>query len=134
MESHNSLALVEPCNAPLRRWFHKICHAEPSIIPELALKIAQNALNDTMGPNGLVPTLVVYEILRRLTTASPQIADQQLRMRALEIARREMETVVTHLRITQEMSSRVPFAANDTIHPGEDVLVFRKTVTRSHGP
>lgn len=87
-----------------------------------------------MGPEGLVPTLLVYGMLPRLPAANSDFPDQQSRMRALEVARREMETIVAKLRITQAMRSRIHAAANYVITPGDLVRVYRETNNQLNGP
>lgn len=134
VESHNSLALGERYHAPLRRLFNKVRHAEPTLIPEMALRVAQKSLNDTMGPNGLVPTLLVYGMLPRLPVAESDFPDQQACMRALPVSRREMETIVAQLRINQALRARISAAANYIISPGDLIRVFRETDRKIHGP
>jgi hypothetical protein len=63
VESHNSLGYNERMHAPLREIFLKIQEDVPGISDELTLRLAVKALNDTSGPDGLVPTLLVYGIL-----------------------------------------------------------------------
>jgi hypothetical protein len=42
---------------PIRRIYHKVRHDFPNMSESLALSLANKAMNDTMGPEGLVPTL-----------------------------------------------------------------------------
>lgn len=118
------MPLGERYHAPSRSIFSKFRNAEPTILPEMALTIAQKSLNDTMEPNGLVPTLLVYGILPCFPVADADFPDQQAFMRALAVARREMETVVAKLRISRSLRSRIPAAANYIINPGDRVQVF----------
>ena len=62
--------------------------------PILALRLAAKVMNDTMVPDGLVPTLLVYGTLTRLPTSNYIYPDQEARMRAFFLARREYETIV----------------------------------------
>lgn len=50
-----------------------------------------------------------------------------MRMRAMEVSRREMEIIVSQLRIRQALRSRIPAAANYIINPGDLVRVSRET-------
>lgn len=134
VESHNSLALGKRYHAPLRQLFNKVRHAEPSIAPDMALRIAHKYLNETMGPNMLVPTLLVYGMLPRMPAATSDLPDQHDRMRALEVFHREMETIVAQLRVNQELRSRTPSAENLTMSPGNKACVFRETDKKTHGP
>lgn len=71
-EAHWSVGKVERCHAPLRRAF-EILHAELSKItsPEAILQMSIKAVNDTAGPNGLVPTLLVFGAYPRINLDSP---------------------------------------------------------------
>jgi len=55
VESHNSLGEGERYHAYLRHIYHKVRADFPKIGKEYALQIAVKSLNDTAGPNGLVP-------------------------------------------------------------------------------
>lgn len=95
----------------MRRLCNKVRDAQPSLIPEMAQRIAQTFLNDTMGPNGIVPTLLVYGMRRRFPVADSDFAYQQARMRTLAVARRDMETIFAQLRITRALRARIPAAS-----------------------
>ena len=67
IESHNSLTVGERYHDPLRRIYRKVRHDFPTLSESLALSLANKAMNDTMGPEGLVPTLLVFGIVPRLS-------------------------------------------------------------------
>jgi hypothetical protein len=69
-ESHNSLGVGERYHAPLRRLYHKIISECPRLDPHLALKHAVQAMNDTQGPEGLVPSLLLFGVLPRFPVAT----------------------------------------------------------------
>lgn len=127
VKRHNSLALGERFHAPLHRLFNVVHHSEPTRIPEMAVRISKRSLNDTMGPNGLVPTFLVYGILPRFPDSDSDFPGQQARMRALSVARREMETIVAQLRIPQALRARILTTENYIIAPGDRIRVFRET-------
>lgn len=127
VESHNSLGLGERYHSPLRQIYLKIRTSEPTISPALALRLAVKTMNDTIGPNGLVHTLLVFGTLPRLPTGTSPFPDQDARHRALSTARREYETIVSHRRIREALNSRVPPAADRIIVPGDRVRVFLET-------
>lgn len=54
-QSHNSIGMGERYHAPLRRVFRIIHHEYPTIDPEIAIRFAVEAANDTNGPEGYVP-------------------------------------------------------------------------------
>ena len=111
VESHNSLGLGERYHAPLRKIYERVRATVTSIDAETALRLAVKTMNDTMGPDGLVPTLLVYGSLPRLPTSEEDAADQKTRTRALEVARREYEGIVAQRRIATALRSRIPAAA-----------------------
>ncbi len=126
VESHNSLGKGERYHAPLRRIFLKIKDHYPNLENELILKLAVKAMNDTMGPNGLVPSLLVFGVLPRFPAVSTNLPNQEDRMKALEIARSEMEAFVAEARVRTALNSNIPATATTVFHPGQEVLVYRE--------
>lgn len=60
VESHNSIGLFERCHGPLRRIYHIVKSEIPGIDKNIALKMTFRVLNDSVGPNGLVPNLLFF--------------------------------------------------------------------------
>ena len=52
--------MVERYYSPLRRIYCIITTELPDISKDMALQIAFKAINDSVGPNGLIPTLLVF--------------------------------------------------------------------------
>ena len=67
VEAHNSIGMVERYHSPLRRVYQIIVVELPGIDRDVALQMAFKALNDTAGPDGLVPTLLVFGAYPRMT-------------------------------------------------------------------
>ncbi|KAI0995592.1 hypothetical protein K3495_g12589 [Podosphaera aphanis] len=67
VEAHHSIDLVERYHGPLRRIYKIIIAEIPGINKNLALQMTFKALNDTAGPDGLVPTLLVFGAYPRMT-------------------------------------------------------------------
>ncbi|KHJ30584.1 hypothetical protein EV44_g3904 [Erysiphe necator] len=59
VEAAHSIGLVERYHGPLRRAYSIISSELDTIEKSLKLQMAVKAINDTAGPNGLVPTLLV---------------------------------------------------------------------------
>ncbi len=57
---HNSIRLVERYYVPLRRVYNILLKELPDLLKEERLQIVIKAINDTAGPNGIVPTLLVF--------------------------------------------------------------------------
>ena len=134
IESHNSLGLGERYHSPLRRIFRKLKHEAPSLDNGLILRLATKAMNDTVGPEGYVPSLLVFGTLPRFPAVYSKLPDQKQRMEALSCARREYATIVSQLRVAQALRSKVPPAAKHIIVPGDRVFVFREGNKSFLGP
>jgi hypothetical protein len=60
IEVHNSIGKVEQYHGPLCH-IYKILQAEDSLVSlEASLQIAVKVINDTAGPDGIMPTLLVF--------------------------------------------------------------------------
>ncbi len=92
IEAHHSIGMVERYHGPLRQIYSIITTELPGIKPELALQISFKALKDSVRPNGLVPTLLVFGAYPRMTdmnAPSPTITQRNIAMRkAMEEIRR----------------------------------------------
>jgi hypothetical protein len=71
VEAHWSVGLVERAHPALRRAYQIITDECKNIQKELALQMAVKAVNDTAGPDGLVPTLLVYGAYPRMSKLDP---------------------------------------------------------------
>lgn len=60
VESHNFIGVGEKYHNPLRRVFMKSSEDFPRMKKETVLRLALKGCNDTLGPNGLVPTLLLW--------------------------------------------------------------------------
>ncbi len=134
IEAQNSIGVGERYHAPLRRVFLKIRQQYPRLESEVCLRLALKACNDALGPNGLVPTLLVYGSLPSLPIPLQTDMDQKYRMEALATARAEMETIVAAQRIQKGLRSKIPPSAKYLFKPGEDVKVFREEPKKWIGP
>jgi hypothetical protein len=68
IKAHYSIGIVERYYAPLCQAFEIITKELPCVLKQFVLQIAVKAVNDTAGPNGLVPTLLVFSTYSRITT------------------------------------------------------------------
>ena len=60
IEAHASLGLVERNHQPLRQTYRKIMAEHPNSDKKLALALAQKAMNDAIGPEGVLPSALVF--------------------------------------------------------------------------
>ena len=70
IEAHQSVGKVERYHLTLRRAYEVIKGDLPNTNREAILQMAVKAINDTAGPNGIVPTLLVFGAFPRLTEES----------------------------------------------------------------
>lgn len=134
VESHNSTGLGEKMHDPLKRIYRKIQISNPDMRKDVLLKLAVKATNDTIGLNGLVPSLLVFGIIPRFPIISSELPQQEARMKVLAEARAEYEAIIAEMRITAAMRHAVPEAANRTYDAGKKVLVFRENDKEWCGP
>jgi hypothetical protein len=59
-ESHNSLGAGEQIHSRIRTIYNKISVDHPNLQPSIRLSITVKELNDTAGPDCLVPSLLVF--------------------------------------------------------------------------
>ena len=72
----------------------KIKERHPRINDDLALALAAKAMNDTVGPEGLVPTLLVFGVVPKIPVGSEENCgmNQKERFRAMATARAEWKS------------------------------------------
>ena len=66
VEAHNSIGLIERYHVPLRRAYNILLKELPDLPKEERLQIVIKAVNDTAGPNGIVPTLLFFRAFPRM--------------------------------------------------------------------
>ena len=84
VKAHWSIGLIKQAHLALQRAYKIIIDEYKNIQKELALQMAIKAINDTAGPNKLVPTLLVYGAypkINKLDPPAPSITDQAATIR-----------------------------------------------------
>ena len=66
VEAANSMSIVERYHSPLRRAFNIVKKEAPDMDDDDALQMSVKAINASVGPDGLVPTLLVFGAIPRL--------------------------------------------------------------------
>jgi len=84
IEAYWALGKVKHSHGPLRRAF-KILKTEISYYTDnkTLLQMAVKALNDTTGPNSIIPTLLVFRAYPQILQDSPPLPD--ITQRALAV-------------------------------------------------
>ncbi|KAF1934823.1 hypothetical protein EJ02DRAFT_460893, partial [Clathrospora elynae] len=106
-EAHWSIGKTERYHAPLRRAWD-ILHAElAGTMPDKAiLQMAVKAVNDTAGPDGLVPTLLVFGAYPRMTTESPLSPSMVKRSEAIQKATKALRKLTAERQVADALSTR----------------------------
>lgn len=65
VHSYSAIGIGERYHTPLRRIFLEVCEDVPDLDHHIALQLNVKAMNDTMGHEGLVPSLLVSGTLPR---------------------------------------------------------------------
>ena len=125
-ESHNSLGKGETYHALLRRVYNKVNTSHPELPKELGLAMTVKAINDTAGPNGLVPTLLLFGVMPRIPHEPAVFPDNNARIKEMEAARKELEIIAAKARVRQSMTKKTPPAASIQLSPRQPVYVYRE--------
>ena len=60
VKAHNLVRMVKHYYGPLHHIYYIIITELPDISKDIALQMAFKAINDSIGPNSLIPTLLVF--------------------------------------------------------------------------
>lgn len=108
VESHNSVGLVERYHTPLRRAYEIIQEElkDEHIDKEFMLQMAVKAINDSAGPKGIVPTLVVLGAYPRLTDMDPPSPSVTKRAKAIQAATKEVRRLYAERQVKDALRMR----------------------------
>ena len=106
VESHNSIGMVERYHGPLRRAYQIIMTEIPEINKEMALQMAFKAINDTAGPEGLVPTLLVFGAYPRMVESDAPSPSVTQRAAAIKKAMVEIQKLRAEQQIANALNMR----------------------------
>ena len=129
VEAHWSIGLVERYHAVLRRAYKVIMEDLQGIISkETALQMAVKAVNDTAGPDGLVPTLLVFGAYPRMHGMDPPVPTIIQRAAAIEKAIEQVRKIRAENQVIDALNTwNRPLV--DLIHDlplNSDILIWRK--------
>ncbi|KAF1934556.1 hypothetical protein EJ02DRAFT_461091, partial [Clathrospora elynae] len=129
-EAHWSIGKTERYHAPLRRAWD-ILHTElaGTMPDEAILQMAVKAVNDTAGPDRLVPTLLVFGAYPRMTTESPPSPSMVKRSEAIQKATKALRKLTAERQIADALNTRNRPATADTLALPlqSEVLVWRES-------
>ena len=107
VEAHWSIGKVERYHAPLRRAY-EIMRAEldSSTSDAAVLQMAVKAVNDTAGPDGLVPTLLVFGAYPRVSMDSPPSPPTVRRAEAIQKAMKALRRAASERAVSNALNTR----------------------------
>jgi hypothetical protein len=108
VEAHYSIGKTERYHNPLRR-VYKIIRTElrdEEIDDATCLQMAVKAINDTAGPDGLVPTLLVFGAYPRMTAIDPPAPSIIKRAVAIRKAMDELRIIQSKRKLTDALHMR----------------------------
>jgi hypothetical protein len=121
-ESHNSLGVGERYHAPLRKVYQRVRSENPYVPLSSYLAAAIHAMNCTAGPEGLIPSLLVFGVIPKLPSlALVPLLDQHRRFKMLKAARQEYSSIVAKIRVQHGLNTRPPDASNHIYAAGDAV-------------
>ena len=137
-ESHNSHGPGESYHAMLRRVFNRISMQFPTLPTQLRLPTAVKAVNDTAGPNGLVPSLLQFGSMPSIPQTGPEderpLPNISECKEALCLARKEYGDLIARHRVQNSLNRKMPSAAHKVYTPGQQVYVYRERKKHWEGP
>jgi hypothetical protein len=107
IKAHHSIDKVEKYHGPIYRAFEIItANLGNDITPDNALQMAVKAVNDTAGPNGLFPTLLMFGTYPRLSPSSPPSPSITARAAAVRKAMAEVRKLKAERQIAEALATR----------------------------
>src|SRR5579871_1486997 len=132
VEAAWSIGITERYHFVLRRAY-KIIVEETQAEKEVALQMAVKAVNDSAGPNGLIPTLLVFGAFPRMTEMDPPAPSIAVRAMAIKKAMNEIAKIRAEHQVADALRQRNGPSTAD-IHDLpllSPVLVWRKDTGQS---
>ena len=106
VEAHNSIGMVERYHGPLRRIYRIITTELPDISKDMALQMAFKAINDSAGPDGLIPTLLVFGAYPRMVESDAPNPTVAQRAAALTKAMDEVKKLRAKRQVADALNMR----------------------------
>ena len=120
LQSHNSLGVGERYQKPLRDTYRKLKLDHPNMQQRLLLALSVKAMDDMLGPEGFVPSSLVFGEFPILHSfLGPVILQPSLAERALEAqtARKYMAKQLAEVKIKRTLNHQGAPSSDRTISP-----------------
>lgn len=121
MKSQNAFGAGGRYHSYLRQIYQIITTDAPQNGQTLALSLAVKVGNGTSGVNGLLTSLLVFDIVPSLPIVSREIPTQIDRMEEIKVAWEEMMRKIVTDRIRLVLSKNVPAAEDEKIMESTEV-------------
>ena len=123
IEAHHSIRKVERYHALLRRAYKILRSEDSSASPEASLQMAIKAINDTAGPDGIIPTLLVFGAYPRITEDSAPSATLRQRALIIQKATEAIRKLHAMCQINKALTARNgPVTLNTTQLPPQSLV------------
>ena len=106
VKAYNLVGIIERYYSPLHRIYHIIITELLDISKDIALQIAFKAINDSTGPDSLIPTLLIfraYPYMVESNTPNPIVIQQAA---ALKKAIEEVKNFKAKCQVTDTLNMR----------------------------
>ena len=125
VKAYYSIGIVERYYAPIRRVYSIITSEIRDLEPDMALQIAFKAINNTAGPDGLVPTLLVYGAYPQITEHNAPSPTVTQRVAVVKKAIAALEKLRAQRQVADALCQRNGPVIDDiwTLMLNSDVLV-----------
>jgi hypothetical protein len=135
VEAHNSIGIVERYHGPIRRAYTIITTEIHDIDKDMALQMAFKAINDSAGPDGLIPTLLVYGAYPRMSEHETPTATIAQRALAIKKAMAEIQKLRAKRQVADALNTRNGPTTTSTLDLplNSQVLVWREGNTGQTG-
>jgi hypothetical protein len=113
---------------PLRQAFEIITKELPYAPKQFVLQMAIKAVNNTAGPNGLVPTLLVFSTYPQITTTDTPFLIVTKRGKVITKAIKQIVELHTKRQVTDVLRQQNGLNISDTLDVliSKNVLVYRE--------
>lgn len=127
-EAHHSIGAVERYHRPLRRAYDIVREHLPHQAKEFSLQMAVKAVNDSAGPDGITPTLLVFGTYPRMVDADPPYPSIAQRAKTVKRAMAEVAKLFANRDIQEALRHRNAPRTNEVLDVpiGGEVLVYRE--------
>jgi hypothetical protein len=127
IEAHSIISKIEHYHALLRRAYN-IISAElgASVDRDVILQMAIKAINDTISPDGIVPTVLIFGVYPRMTINSPPSALTARRAETMRKAIVDLRRIVAKRRVNDALNTRNSPIVTETLSlaPRSDIKVW----------